>query len=171
MTVLYLMRHGEAENAAAGDGDHERALTQAGQEAAGWIGRALTDAGLVPDLVLCSSARRAAETWAAMVDELARVPSFLEEEALYLASAPALSERLAALPPEAATVLLIGHNPGLHQLALALAGDGSADALAALQGGFPAGAMAAIEFARDDWSGLESAAGRLLWFPAPEGAY
>ena len=170
MAVLYLMRHGEAESAGAGIGDHERALTEAGGQAVAWMGRALADAGLVADLVLCSSAVRARQTWAILGDALAVPPRLEEEEALYLASAPALAERLSALPPEVATVLLIGHNPGLHQLALALARNNAAPALAAMEQGFPAGAVAVIEFAGRDWSRLETGVGRLLWFRVPDGA-
>ncbi|MDP6706636.1 MAG: histidine phosphatase family protein [Alphaproteobacteria bacterium] len=168
MAVLYLMRHGEAASAAAGDGDHERALTEAGRQAAAAIARELVERGPAPDLVLCSSARRARETWSVVADEMARLPQVTTEEGLYLAPAPALVERLVLLAPSAAAVLLIGHNPGLYQLALGLAGDGAAEAMATLERGFPAGAVAMLEFVDGDWLGLEDGAGKLLWFATPE---
>jgi phosphohistidine phosphatase len=162
------MRHGEAANAAPGDGDHERALTETGRQAAAAMARELVERGPAPDLVLCSSARRARETWSAVADELARLPQMTAEEGLYLASAPALVERLLLLTGPDAAVLLIGHNPGLSQLALGLAGGGAAEALAALERGFPAGALAMLEFADGDWSRLRDGSGKLLWFATPE---
>ena len=109
------------------------------------MGRYLRDSGIEPELVLCSSARRAQETL-----ERAGLAGRVENE-LYGAGADALLTRLREVPPEVASVMLIGHNPGLQRLALLLARPGpELDELAAK---FPTAALATLAVPR--WTALD----------------
>ena len=144
MAILYLMRHAQAEPGGGGVLDHDRPLDEQGRAAAQSMGRNFAQRGAAPDLVLCSTARRALETWHALAGEWRLAPDLVEEDGLYLSSAEALLERLALLPPTVRAPLVIGHNPGLFQLVLALAPRGEETAMARLGQGFPAGTVAAI---------------------------
>jgi phosphohistidine phosphatase len=138
MDRLILMRHGKAERHAPNGGDFERPLAERGRDDVRRIAQALIKAGLAPDLALVSTARRTRETWETLASALpaARVSTRRD---LYHAEA---EDILAALNDEAgegATVLVVGHNPGLHELALDLAARGAAPLglIAKLRGRFP----------------------------------
>lgn len=124
MRRLILLRHAEAEQHAGG-GDFHRRLTPHGQAGARAVGEALAARGFIPDLALVSGARRAFETW-----ETARAafPGARDQvdPHLYDAGARALLAAARAAP-EAGTVMVVAHNPGLQILALELAAE--ADAL------------------------------------------
>lgn len=147
MQRLIILRHGDAEKARAGMDDFERGLTDEGRTEAARAGRLLADAGAVPDLALVSDARRARETWEAAAAAFPGAEARFEHR-LYNAAVATLANAAEAGLAEAATVILVGHNPGLHGLALDLARhNGASQALAA---GFPTGAAAvfAIEDGR-----------------------
>jgi phosphohistidine phosphatase len=143
MHTLHLLRHAKSswkEDAP----DHERPLSRRGREAARRIGRRLPAATGALDLVLCSSARRACETLDLVLADFTQRPHILIEQGLYLASRERLLERLRRLAEEDGSVLLIGHNPALFELALALAAP-DAPAFHALAGGkFPTAARASF---------------------------
>jgi phosphohistidine phosphatase len=140
MQRLILLRHGKAESVAATGGDFERGLTERGKRDAALIGRVLAGAGVVPDLALVSSARRARETWDAVAPTFpyARCES---ARVLYLASSEQLAQAVAAATEPVSTLIIVGHNPGLHDFALALHG-AALDADNPLAGGFPTSAAA-----------------------------
>jgi len=168
VAALYVVRHAQAASAGAGARDHERRLDGAGARAAALVGRALAARLPAPELVLCSSALRAAETWRAMAAALP-VPGALALEAgLYLAEPDVLLERLRAVPSTTRSVVLVGHNPGLHLLVTLLAGSGEASALADLAAGFPPGAVAALTLARAGWAAVAPGSCRLEWLLLPE---
>lgn len=128
MDRLILMRHGQAERHAAKGGDFERALTERGREDAALMGRLLAGFEATPDLVLVSAARRTRETSMAVAAAFPTTRIELRRD-LYHAEPEDL---LAALEEEgdaARVVMIIGHNPGLHDLALRLAGQGGASPL------------------------------------------
>lgn len=148
MRTLILLRHGEAERRAASGRDVDRALTSAGLAAAAAAGEGLARQGLRPDLALVSAARRAQSTW-----ETARgawapdVPPCAVRPDLYEAAA---ADLLAAAEGEGADmVLVVAHNPGLHELAARLAG---ADPLAAR--GFAPATAAAFARGPEGWRPL-----------------
>jgi len=119
MHRLILLRHGKTEPVAASGGDFERGLTERGRRDAALIGRVLAEAGMIPDLALVSAARRARETW----DEAA--PAFPgarcdSSRLLYLASAEQLAQTVAGATEPVTTLIIVGHNPGLHDFALSL---------------------------------------------------
>lgn len=125
MNRLILLRHAKAERRSASGQDIDRALTDGGRADAALMGRVLADQGLRPDVVLVSAARRTQETWDAMADLFPRARTQVMR-ALYNASPLVLFE--AAEGAGAGTVLVIAHNPGVHELALRLlieAGAGS----------------------------------------------
>lgn len=138
--------------------DHARALNVRGRQAAGVMAREMRRLGVSPDLVLVSSARRTLQTLAAL-EPWDTPPRVIPLDALYLAPASDLLDALRELPPTARCVLLVGHNPGLHDLAMLLAGADETDAqVARLARGYPSGALS--EFAVEgSWS--EIAAGNV----------
>jgi phosphohistidine phosphatase len=111
------MRHGEANSQAGGEKDHDRALAPRGRRAAELTGSRLASTAAAPELFLCSSARRAVETLEAIRPLLPERTAECIERELYLASSDLLMERICALDDTYATVLVVGHNPGIGRLA------------------------------------------------------
>lgn len=145
---LHLLRHAKAEQAAVAATravDHARTLTPRGRDDATAMGDWMRANGLRPDLALVSSAMRTAETYALL--RLPAGPRLVTSEALYLADLDQLVRTLRA-QSEARSILLVGHNPGLHELALHLAPHSRA-----LQTGLPTCTLASFELAAD-WAAL-----------------
>jgi phosphohistidine phosphatase len=146
MQRLILLRHAKAESVPASGGDFERALTERGRRDAALIGRVLAEAGYLPDLVLVSPARRAAQTW----DEVARAfPDARVKDArsLYLATSEQIADLVDGAGEHVGALMIVGHNPGLHELALSLATAASATpaADAVLTQAFPTAAAAVFD--------------------------
>ncbi|HEX7759192.1 MAG TPA: histidine phosphatase family protein [Caulobacteraceae bacterium] len=127
MRRLILFRHAKALPRAAGQGDADRRLAPRGREDALVIAKVLVREKLVPDLALVSSAARTLETWACVqpLFPKARLESL---DALYNATAEEILAEAQAHGEAADTVVVIGHNPGLHELAVNLLEDGGAPA-------------------------------------------
>jgi phosphohistidine phosphatase len=171
MKTLCLLRHGQAGRRIDLQ-DYDRPLSAGGVEAAGEIAAILRGADLLPDLVLCSGAKRARQTWevvdAQFTAEEADGLTLELREDLYLASETRLLIALRKLPDAASAVLVIAHNPGLHRLARELAGPGSrAEALARLGRGFPAAGLAVLAIDAANWAELAPAGARLIEFFNP----
>lgn len=138
MERLILMRHGKAERHAQSGGDFERALAETGRADAAVMGGVIAGAGLVPDLMLVSSARRTRETAEQVLPSFAKTRvEHLRD--LYHADPEDIVQVLEDHGDTAATVMVVGHNPGLHELALRLAlqGDASPIQTNKLRGRFP----------------------------------
>jgi phosphohistidine phosphatase len=121
-----------------------------------------------PDLILCSTAVRTRQTLAPLVHRLiAPAPPILLEKGLYLAPEATLLARLQKAPNEAGTVLLIGHNDGIWQLAEVLAGRGRAGLLASLHDKFPTGALATLRAPIERWPDLVAGSAELLAYVRP----
>jgi phosphohistidine phosphatase len=166
MNMLHLLRH--AKSSAKDDvEDHQRPLSRRGRKTARRVGRNLSAKLGAIDLVLCSSARRTRETLDLVLDELSPRPLTLIEDALYLASREKLAARLARLDARDANVLLIGHNPGLHELAVALADENSPAFRALASGKFPTAAYVSFRVPAD-WSVLGSSRHELIGYVTPE---
>lgn len=169
MRQLLLLRHAKSSWTDPSLDDRERPLSPRGQRAAAAMGQAMRDAGLAPDVVLVSPARRAMQTLRAL-EPWDETPLIEPMEALYLATAPQLLGALNAVATMARSVLLVAHNPGLHELAVTLVGP-QAMTLAhsdmrRLAAGLPAGAL--VEFTIPaPWSELGEGGGRLQRFLAP----
>jgi phosphohistidine phosphatase len=167
MKRLSLLRHAKSDRTDPAAADFDRGLTNRGRQAAPAMGRYLRRQKLVPDIVLCSAARRARETWELAVAALkAEIPVEYSER-LYLATPAQILRLLHQLPETAEAALLIGHNPGFHALALQLVGSGDAAARAQLQAKFPTAALAVIDFEVERWSDLAAGKGKLERFVAP----
>jgi phosphohistidine phosphatase len=145
--------------------DHDRPLAGRGRRAAGAIADHLRTGGIEPDLVLCSTARRARETLDAIAPALPEAAVEFERE-LYGAGEQELLERLRRLPDTVASVLVIGHNPGIEELAVELAPPG-APLLAELEAKYPTGALAALAFPGDSWTELGAGSADLIGFVRP----
>jgi phosphohistidine phosphatase len=154
---LYLLRHAKSSWADPGLADHDRPLNSRGRRAAKAIGRHLRDQGIEPQLVLCSSATRARETL-----ERIGYAAHVEPE-LYGAGAGALLARLRKVPAAVPSVMLIGHNPGLQELALLLSRPGAG--VRELAAKFPTAALATL--ALPSWSTLDRGTAELIDFVRP----
>jgi phosphohistidine phosphatase len=162
--VLYLLRHAKSSWADPTLADRERPLAQRGRRDAKRVAKHLRRLGCEPELVLCSSAARTRETVELLRPALGDSTVMLEEE-LYAASTDELLARIRLVPDPVASVMLIGHNPGLHQLALALASAG--DELKRLEAKFPTAALATLAFSKS-WSRLAPAEATLAAYVVPK---
>jgi phosphohistidine phosphatase len=147
MQRLILLRHGEAEPRAASGRDIDRALTAHGKVEAHEAGERLAAAGMRPDMVLVSAARRAKETWAEAALSLAG-GEVAHRPDLYAAPLDAILAAAEAEPAD--TVLVVAHNPGLLELALALAPQADA-----LRIGLPTAAFVGLDRREGEWTLVE----------------
>ncbi len=165
MRRLLLLRHAEAVLDAPGGTDRDRALTDAGRSAAEGVARTLIREGWRPTRVLCSSARRAVETFEPIGQHATDAPPMIEDD-LYLASRSHLVERIRRLDPlvpDDGCVLVVGHNPGIAELAAWL--DPDARGL----GGFPPAALAVLALRVEAWDDLARGAAELEALRLPDG--
>ena len=163
-SCLLLMRHAKAEWPNPGASDFDRRLTRIGIEEARSMGEMMLAAGLRPDRVLCSGARRCRETWlhlSAIID----AADVDYDDMLYGCDAAGYLD-LVRLYGSARTLLLIGHNPMTEELAMALTSDRTGSVPSALAGGFPTGALAVISTA-GSFADLRPSGGRLETFITP----
>ena len=167
MRTLYLLRHAKSDWGDPGLGDFDRPLAPRGKRAAPAIAAWMNANGCVPRFVLCSSARRAAETWALVSDVLDDAPEIEMTEDLYHASPQRLLALARGLPDRHLSAMMIGHNPGFHLLASALAGEGPDDLLHGLATSYPTGALAGIDFDAASWADIAPDSGRLACFVRP----
>ena len=166
MLRLMLFRHAKSAYP-AGVEDHERPLAERGEKAAPVIGRYMADQRLVPDLAVVSTARRAQQTWALAAEALGKVIRRRDEARIYEAPA-ALVEVIRQTPSGVGTLLLVGHNPGLQDLALDLVGGGDKDALARLRAKYSTAGLAVIDFDVRRWSDVSPGGGSLERFVTPK---
>jgi len=114
--TILLMRHAKSSWDDDGLDDHDRPLKKRGLRAAPRMGRLLDERGLVPDLIVCSSAVRAVQTARLVAGACGYAGPIREDPTLYLAAAERYLAVLRGLRADVARPLLIGHNPGLEQL-------------------------------------------------------
>ena len=168
MASLILFRHAKSTWDDPRLADRDRPLAPRGERAALVMGEFLRQQGLAPDLALCSNARRARDTLTLAVSRLPRPPEAAIEAGLYLCGWPALLARLGQVDPAVGSVLLVGHNPDLHELATTLAGDGPAEALRRLRRKLPSGGLAVLDVADGAWPALARGSGKLRLFETPK---
>jgi phosphohistidine phosphatase len=167
MRRLMLLRHAKSEVSQPGKSDRERSLVQRGEETAPKIGTFMAAHALVPDCVLCSPAKRARDTWTRVAAAFRKPPYTEFEERLYGAGAEALLEVVRETGRKAHSLLLVGHNPGLQELAVRLIASGELTARERLQEKLPTAGLVVIDFPFDDWAKLHPQAGRLDRFVTP----
>jgi phosphohistidine phosphatase len=168
MRRLLLFRHAKAERSEPGARDQTRVLTERGRKDAAVIGAYMTTHDLVPDQVAVSPAARTQQTWTHASKHFDPAPPATSNEALYDATAHSILDVIKATPAAAHTLLVIGHNPGLHELALMLVASGDIDTRERLGEKFPTSGLAIIDFPVDEWSKLHPHAGRLERFISPK---
>jgi phosphohistidine phosphatase len=156
--TLWLLRHAKSSWDDPGLPDHDRPLARRGQKAAKRIRGFAADTGVAPELVLCSTATRARETLDRVLPGLGS-PEVRVESGIYLASAGALLELLRRAGEDAESVMLVGHDPGLHDLACVLAPPGPET--------LPTGALAEIALDVDAWDEACEGCGSLVRLTLP----
>ncbi len=163
---LILLRHAKSawpENVA----DHDRPLAERGRKAAPLIGAYMAREKLIPDLALVSPARRARETWDIVRKDLPKAITQRDAPGIYEVPAEAILEVIRTVEPDVRTLLLVGHNPGMEDLAALLAKTGEADALQRMAEKFPTGGLAVIDFEIEEWSEVGLGGGMLHCFVTP----
>lgn len=164
MTVrLHLLRHAKSSWDDDTLADHDRPLAPRGIRAGKRIRRYLTAHGVHPSLVVCSTATRVRQTLDLVLPALG-APRVLTDDRIYLAWAGDLVRYLRGLPDEDREVLLVGHNPGLHELALALADEASRPALAE---NLPTGGLVTLDLPAASWQEVEEGTATLVSFVKP----
>lgn len=168
MVTLSLLRHAKSSWADAALDDHDRPLAKRGVKAMPEIAKYLRREQLRPSLILCSSAVRTRATVTLLLTGLGPpAPEVIYDDSLYLAQPSTLLAVLRETRPEHANVMLVGHNPGLHALALELVGDGDRKAVGALAMEFPTAALAVLTFPSESWAEIKPGTGRLDHFATP----
>lgn len=161
MRRLILLRHAKAERAEGGARDFDRALAPAGRAAAPRIGAYMAGHALTPDLAICSSARRAKETWDLAAGAYPVLPRTVYDPRVYQLAAEGLLSLVRAAAADVHVLLLVGHNPSLEDLADGLIATGDPATRERLTEKFPTGALAVIDFPVDGWDELAPRSGRL----------
>lgn len=168
---LLLLRH--AKSAWPEDvADHDRPLAGRGRRDAPAAGRWLRKSGYVPDLVLCSTARRARDTWQLAVEELGARPRTTFERRVYGASPAELLDLAHQTPSGVRTLMIVGHEPTMRDLTLELAGtdpgEDGGEALERVRDKFPTAAIAVLTF-KGGWPELAREQAQLADFAVPGG--
>ena len=171
MKRLLLLRHAKAVPAESGIEDHDRALLKRGREDAPRLGRYIRDNGFAPDVILSSTSKRTMETVELVTDEIAGTRRIDYLEALYLAEPELILSLVRLAPDKMKSVMVVGHNPGLEQLASLLAREpvkrkerGRFDAI---EEKFPTCALAVLDFDLERWRDIAPGQGALKDFVRP----
>ena len=174
MRLLLLLRHAKAARDAADGKDHSRPLNERGHVAAAAMGRWLaSQPALQPELVLASTARRTRETWAEIAAQLPAQTQAHYERALYLAAPQTILECLVKTSNAIERLMIVGHNPGIHELARMLVGKIGARPAARLafdrmRDKFPTGSLAVVAFPKtQNWADVATGQGRFESFTRP----
>lgn len=168
MRELILLRHAKSSWDDAALDDFDRPLTTRGGKAAPVMGAAMAKRGWMPDAVLASAAIRTRQTWERVAEELGKgAPEAAYERGLYMAPAGRILHFINDVPEDKKRLLVVGHNPGIGDLALRLTGpDSEASAFARIRAKFPTAALAHFTF-EQPWSELEMRSARLTEFLRP----
>jgi phosphohistidine phosphatase len=172
MRRLMLLRHAKTETDAPSGRDQDRRLDERGHRDAAEIGAWLSRHPPFPDFVQVSPAVRAKQTWELAweaMKEHVRPPHVEYVPELYAADPTDILQviRMASVA-DPRQLMVVGHNPGMHELALALTGSGDTAPRKALADNLPTSGLAVIEFATDDWNDVAFRRGRLVLFVSPK---
>ena len=165
MSTLFLLRHAKAV-AQHADGDRARGLSDAGRDSARTIASAIAERHLAPSLVLCSDSARTRETLDIVLPALKPPPEVVYEEAIYLADAKQLLQRLRRIPDSVRSVMLVAHNPGLQELGVLLSDQPTGPLMARLTQDFPTAGLVRFEI-NLPWSALERGSARVMAILVP----
>ena len=172
MKRLYILRHAKAVPGEPGQDDHARPLTMRGLADAEAMARHLHKNGARPDRVLVSTSARTVQTADLVLRELEMPPRADYRDALYLATPGKILGLPQAAPAKAESILLVGHNPGLEELASLLAREPvrhkERERRDVLEEKFPTGALAVLDFDIARWRDLRPGEGKLVDFVRPK---
>jgi len=161
MKQLAIFRHAKSDWGNPGQTDFERPLNKRGRKAAKKVGRELRSRGLTFDQIVSSPATRARET----VDRFAlgyeAMPEVRLEPSLYMCSTGTLISVINCLPDDAGTVMIVGHNPGFHDIVLRMTKPDGNGLRAKVGANYPTGAFALIDFAVNRWADVEPSSGEI----------
>jgi len=166
MRRLMLLRHAKTERAEPGESDRDRKLMKRGREDAPVLGAYMAHHGLVPDLALVSPAARAQETWMLIATGFAKTPRMQIDDRIYNSSPRNLLQVIAE-PRKARRLLVVGHNPSLHEFALQLIAAGNIEAREQLREKLPTSGLVVMDLPIDDWALVHPHAARLERFVTP----
>lgn len=167
MRRLMLLRHAKSDWPSAPIGDHERPLSARGRDAAPKMGAYMARQGLAPDLTLCSTSVRTRQTYEHIAAALQSRADVMFDPRLYHAAPELMIEVIRETRPDTHALLLIGHNPGMQELAELLIVSGDSDLRQRVVEKFPTCALAVIDFPLDDWCELQPRTGRIDRFVTP----
>ena len=168
MKTLYLLRHAKSSWDNTGLTDHDRPLNERGFRAATVMGVYMAQSGIQPGLILCSSARRALETLDQIRPRLAGRPTLCIEQEVYGANANALLKRFQAAEAGVGSILIIGHNPAMEDLAQRLIDKGDKQEIARLAEKYPTGALATLTLPVKSWEDAAFKTATLCSFIVPK---
>ena len=170
MLTLTLLRHAKSSWDSPGSSDFDRPLNERGLKAAPEAGRTLHEMQIAPGMVLCSPAKRTRETLGLALPEmqLANAPEIVFDDKLYLAAPAEMLKLIKTVSANHASLLVVGHNPGMHNLADALAGPGPEALNEKLAEKFPTAAIAVFRFNKKSWGDVAPRTGRLTAFWTPK---
>jgi phosphohistidine phosphatase len=166
MKTLHILRHAKSSWNNPGLDDHDRPLNKRGRRTAETIAAYFRQAKIAPDLVICSTAVRAQQTLEPIA-KARKPPKVIIQRGIYEGMQQTMWDQLRHLPKSAKCVLLIGHNPSLHDLALTLVDADSAKLLPPQGGKFPTGAMASLRI-RGGWKALQPHEAVLFSYKTPK---
>ncbi len=166
MLRLMLLRHAKAEGESS-EGDHARRLTPRGMQDVAHLGDYLAGETLLPDLILASSAARTAMTMTGLLAMWPEDVAVRLSATLYNAGFSSWLSEIHRQRNGVKTLMLIGHNPGIAELALGLIGSGDRYGLARLRQKFPPCALAVLDFACESWADVALGEGRLERYLTP----
>ena len=164
---LMIFRHAKAEKSAPGMRDHDRPLNPRGRKDAAQMGAYMAHHALIPDGSAVSTARRTRETWDGLASAFSGAIPVGYEDRLYDAGPEAILAVLRETDPQVRALVVVGHNPGLHETARLLIASGDVEARERLNEGLPTSGLAVIDFAGDGWENLHPRGGRLERFVTP----
>ncbi len=151
MKTLLLLRHAKSSWSDPSLDDFDRPLNERGRRAGLTMGKFLKDKGPLPGLIICSSAKRARQTLKRLQKAIGEKIPVRFEDGLYMASPKKMLNILKQADDAQASVMLIGHNPGMHMLALDLADTGEDGAMERMRDKYPTAALAALTCGCERW--------------------
>ncbi len=166
--TLYILRHAKAEAITHGGEDHERPLAERGFSEASQMGKYMMNQHLWPEKVLCSTATRTRQTWQQIQDAFPRTIPIHYEDKLYHTTAADIAYIIGFEPENVSKLMVVGHNPGLHELCARLAKDGDNKLRHQVSMRFPTCSFVELQF-EGTWRDLNTADTTLVRFITPDG--
>ena len=167
MKTLYLLRHAKAEPAKGREKDSERSLSLHGQETCRLVGAYLKKKKYMPARVIASAAKRTHETCDLVLKAADINVETIIDNTLYMATSDDMVKKILLQEASLLSLMVIGHNPGMHHLALGLAKPVHSNMYSLLEIKYPTGALTVLTFAVDTWQNILPSTGVLADFMTP----